>query len=52
MLELQKELREQNKKTLFLNLDIESDKQFFQSQELLVQKIELEIGKTNSFVFT
>lgn len=36
--------------TIFLNLDIEEDSQFFSSQEKLLRKIELEIGQ-NGYVF-
>lgn len=51
MLLLKKQLEKKNKPTLFLNLDIEADKRFFVSQEALVRKIELELGKKSGFVF-
>ena len=51
MLLLKKQLEEKGYPTLFLNLDIEADKRFFASQETLVRKIELELGKNNGFVF-
>lgn len=51
MLLLKKQLEEKGNPTLFLNLDIEADKRFFASQETLVRKIELELGKNNGFVF-
>ncbi|MDR2641092.1 MAG: AAA family ATPase [Candidatus Peribacteria bacterium] len=35
---------------MFLNLDIENDNAFFESQEKLLQKIRLEIGK-EGYVF-
>ena len=38
-------------KTVFLNLDIEADRYHFVSQEKLLRKIELEIGKGNGYVF-
>ncbi len=38
-------------KTVFLNFDFEPDKKFFISQENLIRKIELEIGKEKGFVF-
>ena len=38
-------------KTIFLNLDIERDKQFFVSQDVLLSKIELEFGKSKGTVF-
>lgn len=44
-------LEKEGEKTLFLNLDIERDKQFFVSQETLIRKIELEIGKEKGYVF-
>ena len=51
MLMLQKYLKEKGERTLFLNLDIEQDKEFFISQNQLIKKIELEIGKDRGFVF-
>ena len=47
---LEDKLKKDGKKTLFLNLDIEDDNQYFESQKLLLRKIELEIGK-EGFVF-
>ncbi|MCX7995816.1 MAG: ATP-binding protein [candidate division WOR-3 bacterium] len=51
MMQLQDELRKEGERTLFLNLDIETDKIFFTSQMKLLKKIELEIGKGKGFVF-
>lgn len=51
MIELKKYLDSLGEKTLFLNLDIERDAQFFELQEKLIKKIELEIGKTKGFIF-
>jgi uncharacterized protein len=48
---LEEELATDNKKTLFLNLDFEYDKEYFQSQQSLLKKIELEMGKDKGFVF-
>lgn len=48
---LKKELEGRGEKTLFLNLDIESDKIFFNTQARLIQKIGLEIGKQKGYVF-
>lgn len=48
---LEEELKKQGKSTIFLNLDIESDKEYFTSQSKLIKKIELEIGKKKGFVF-
>jgi len=44
-------LQQKGEQTLFLNLDIEADKQFFTTQERLVKKIELELGRHKGFVF-
>ena len=50
MLMLRDELLKEGKKGLYLNLDIEMDKQFFGTQLDLIKKIELEIGK-QGYVF-
>ena len=44
-------LDEKGEKTLFLNLDFEKDAVFFTSQDALIRKLELELGKEKSFVF-
>ncbi|MGB2762377.1 MAG: ATP-binding protein [Minisyncoccales bacterium] len=51
MLFLKEHLEGKRKKTIFLNLDIERDKQFVVSQEKLIKKIQLEIGKEKGYVF-
>jgi len=51
MLLLKDYLDKKGAKTLFVNLDIESDKQFFTSQSNLIQKIKLEIGSQRGYVF-
>lgn len=51
MLLLKDYLDTQKKRTLFTNLDIESDKQFFTSQNKLLQKIKLEVGSQKAYVF-
>lgn len=51
MLLLKDYLERKGNSTLFLNLDIEADKRFFVSQETLIRKIELELGKSGGFVF-
>ncbi|MFW6129504.1 MAG: ATP-binding protein [Candidatus Aminicenantaceae bacterium] len=51
MLLLKDYLDKKSAKTLFMNLDIESDKQFFASQSNLIQKIKLEIGSQRGYVF-
>ena len=43
MLMLKEFLEREGKKTLFFNLDIEYDKEFFTSQSKLIKKIELEL---------
>jgi predicted AAA+ superfamily ATPase len=50
MKQLKADLDHKGEKTLFLNLDVENDAQFFISQEKLLQKIRLEIGE-RGFVF-
>jgi predicted AAA+ superfamily ATPase len=50
MKELIKNLEANKEKIVFLNLDYDSDKRFFVSQDELLKKIELEIGKSG-FVF-
>lgn len=51
MVLLKEHLTSQGKKSVFLNLDIESDKQFFVSQAQLLRKIALEIGENEGYVF-
>ena len=51
MLWLKNHLEEKKCKTLFLNLDIEADNNYFNSQSLLIKKIQLEFGKDKGFVF-
>lgn len=51
MLLLKEHLEAQGKKTVFLNLDIEADKQFFTSQDQLLRKIALEVGESEGYVF-
>jgi hypothetical protein len=50
MKELIKYLEEKQEKVIFLSFDYDSDKKFFVSQDELIKKIELEIGKSG-FVF-
>lgn len=50
MSELLSSLKNKGEKVLFLNLDYEADKRFFESQELLLNKIKLEIG-SSGYVF-
>lgn len=51
MIQLKQYLEEKGEKTLFFNLDIEADKDYFPSQETLLKKINLEIGKSKGYVF-
>lgn len=51
MSELQKQLQNQGKKTIWLNLDNEEDKQRFTSQADLMAYIELQAGKDKATVF-
>ncbi|MCX7917807.1 MAG: ATP-binding protein [bacterium] len=48
---LKEDLEKKKEKTLFLNLDIESHKEFFITQDKLLKKIELEMGKNEGYVF-
>ncbi len=51
MLLLKESLERKGNKCTYLNLDIEADKIHFESQEALLNKIALEVGKDRSFVF-
>ncbi|MBU3924450.1 ATP-binding protein [Patescibacteria group bacterium] len=51
MLELKKYLEQKGDKTVFFNLDFESDKIFFESQSNMVKRLELELGKNKGYVF-
>ncbi len=48
---LERTLKNRGEKTLFFNLDFESDRKFFDSQDILLSKIELEIGKRKAYIF-
>lgn len=48
---LQEDLKRKGKKTIFLNLDLDMDLPFFESQEKLLQRIGLEIGESGGYVF-
>jgi uncharacterized protein len=48
---LGEQLAAKGEKTLFLNLDFEEDKAYFESQLKLLAKIELELGKEKGFIF-
>lgn len=51
MNEIKKYLEAKGEKLIFLSLDYESDSVFFKSQEDLLRKIELTLGKKGGFVF-
>ena len=51
MLLIEKELKQRGEETLYLNLDRETDRRYFVSQENLVGKIRLEIGHQRGYVF-
>lgn len=48
---LEKELIKKGKKTIFFNLDIERDHQFFVHQERFVSQLRLRLGKDKGYVF-
>lgn len=48
---LRDDLEKKGEKTLFLNLDFNSDWPFFNSQDKLLQRISYEIGKDKGYVF-
>ncbi|HOZ03320.1 MAG TPA: ATP-binding protein [Candidatus Woesebacteria bacterium] len=48
---IQKNVQSLGKPTLFLNLDINNDRQFFASQESLLARVKLEMGENHGFVF-
>jgi len=51
MTKLQKQLQEEGKQTVWLNLDNEDNKQRFVSQANLLTYIELQVGKKKAYVF-
>lgn len=48
---LKNELDKKGEKTIFLNLDFESDKEYFSLQEKLINKLKLEFGNNKAFIF-
>lgn len=48
---LQEELTRNGEKNLFLSLDFEEDRPFFDSQLSLLSKVQLEAGKSKAYVF-
>lgn len=51
MMLLKEHVQAQGKRTVVFNLDIEADRQFFESQENLLRKIALELGGDGGYVF-
>ena len=51
MRRLEEELQIQEKQTIFLNLDIEADYRYFESQEKLIKKLKLDCSQDKAFVF-
>lgn len=51
MLMLKEYLEKKGGRTVFLNLDIESDKEYFSSQLDLIKKVRLELGEKRGYVF-
>ena len=51
MMLLKEHVQEEGKRTITFNLDIEIDRQFFESQEGLLRKIALELGSAGGYVF-
>jgi hypothetical protein len=51
MLLLKDFLIKNGERVIFLNLDVEADRNYFLSQSKLISKIQLEIGKNKGFVF-
>ena len=49
--EIIKDLQAEGEKTLYFNLDIEADNRYFASQELLLEKIRLEVGTGKAYIF-
>ena len=48
---LKNEVEAKGGKTVFLNLDLESDKVYFDSQQELINKLRLELGRSRGYVF-
>jgi predicted AAA+ superfamily ATPase len=51
MLIIEKYLKQKGKKSLFLNLDRHTDSVYFTSHDRLLNKLKLELGNDNGFVF-
>ena len=51
MLELKSFLEQKGAKTVLLNLDFESDRIFFETQDNMLKKLDLEFGRKKGYVF-
>lgn len=51
MKKLKSRLEDEGENTLYLNMDIEEHRDFFESQQALVNRVELEFGQENGYVF-
>ena len=51
MKQVYRHIQKQGRSGLYLNLDIESDKRHFESQNHLLRKIKLELGQTQGVIF-
>lgn len=49
--QLENELKKKGERTLFLDLDREQDKPFFDSQNRLIQRVQYELGDERGYVF-
>lgn len=48
---LEEDLKKEGEKTVFLRLDIDKDRPFFDSQEKLLARVALEIGESRGYIF-
>jgi len=48
---LEEQLRAKNERTVFLNLDVEDQKQYFTSQAALLNYVRLQVGEKHAFIF-
>ncbi|QKQ98960.1 AAA family ATPase [Candidatus Nanohaloarchaea archaeon] len=51
MQELRSQLKENGENTLFLSMDIQEDRTHFESQQDLIERVELEFGEEKGYVF-
>jgi len=48
---IEEKLRQKGEKTIFFNLDVEADMEFFSSQQKLINKLRFEFGSQKAYVF-